>query len=521
MRGLPLPVLDYLQTFILETRSPAYLQVDFQGRLRGWGGVLRTYGIAGLRRGSPVTSHIDFLQGLLPLDDSPLCLPCVETTAGVFADIHLFAGERGAWVLLLDATVEEAQRRLLQQKVHEFRLWQEREGGFPGGASATPGTRHAAQLLPGPDGEWPAPALFAALDTVILERLRDGTLRLIGEPPPWFREFYPDAIPGQEGLLLGRMFLFLDNFLIDAEAFWSEQRPGHLRSGLWSETSPAGRECHLEACALCWRGRKVLLIAFPQLDYEERQRIIQQARENRLRYHHFDKEIQQRDILLHCIVHDLAGPLTAILAYFALLDFENLTPKAKSYVRLGIQQATRQQALIQQILDVFAVEMGTLEAYTLEYAQAPDVARCVKGVVDALLPAALLKEIQLRLSPGLDLGEEWRVVGEKSRLERVIFNLVENALRHGPAGSTVTVDGEVEDEAILICVEDEGHGVPLERVGSLFEKFSQGRGQVGKAGLGLYFCRIMVERWGGNIGYAPRPQGGSRFWFRLPRPRRV
>jgi hypothetical protein len=48
-------------------------------------------------------------------------------------------------------------------------------------------------------------------------------------------------------------------------------------------------------------------------------------------------------------------------------------------------------------------------------------------------------------------------------------------------------------------------------------KFSQGKDKSGKAGLGLYFCKITLERWGGSIGYLPRPEGGSRFWFRLPR----
>jgi signal transduction histidine kinase len=446
-------------------------------------------------------------------------LPCVETVSGIFADIHLFPADNRVWVLLLDATAEEAQRRLLQQKVHDFNLVQEREGG----GSVRSGGRQAIagrQSVPETPRSAPAYTLFAALDTVVLERLSDGAFRLIGAMPPWFRHFHPEVADGQEDLRPDRTFLFLENFLIDAELFWAEQRSGVLKSGIWSETDAAGDEYCLEASAVWWDQRRILLITFPKVDYEEKQRIIQRARENRLRYHDFDKEIQKRDILLHCIVHDLAGPLTAMLAYFALLDFEQLTPKAKGYVKLGIQQATRQQALIQQILDVFALEMETLEAYALDYAQAPDLARCIKGVVEALLPAATLKEIQLQWSPSIELEEDWKVIGEPSRLERVMFNLVENGLRHGPAGSTVSVDARVEEEAVLVYVEDEGNGVPPEQVSLLFEKFAQGRGQIGKAGLGLYFCRIMVERWGGSIGYTPRPGRGSRFWFRLPRPSR-
>ena len=52
----------------------------------------------------------------------------------------------------------------------------------------------------------------------------------------------------------------------------------------------------------------------------------------------------------------------------------------------------------------------------------------------------------------------------------------------------------------------------------LFQKFAQGKKGKGKIGLGLYFCRITVKHWGGEIGHEPREQGGTRFWFRLPRP---
>ena len=519
MHGFPSPVLDYLHAFTLETRSPAYLQTDSKGRLRGWGGKLSTYGISSLRKGVPLGTQAHFLEGLLPLEESPLCLPCIETASGVFADIHLFPAEQGTWVLLLDTTAEEAQRRLLQQKANDLSLLRERQTYL----SQQPPRRHTAdregQVTPLAGDESACIDLFAALQMVVLERLQDGSFQTLGAVPEWFRRFHPDATERQEGLRPDRTSLFLENFLIDAESFWREQQSGKLISGLWNEIDQGGNEYYLEASAVCWNQRKILLIAFPELEYQEKQRIIQIGRENRLRYHRFDKELQKRDILLHCIVHDLAGPLTAILGCFALLDFESLTLKAKGFVKLGLQQSSRQQALIQQILDVFSAEMRTLEAYTVDFARAPDVARCVKAVVEALLPAATLKNMHLRLAPNIEMGKDWKVVGEKSRLERVIFNLVENALRHGPSGSTVTVAVGAEGEDVLIIVDDEGRGVSPDSVGTLFEKFSQGGGHIGKAGLGLYFCRITVEHWGGSIGYTPRTEGGCRFWFRLPRPR--
>jgi hypothetical protein len=122
------------------------------------------------------------------------------------------------------------------------------------------------------------------------------------------------------------------------------------------------------------------------------------------------------------------------------------------------------------------------------------------------------------LDPHLDVSREWRVVGDETRLRRIYANLVENALRYSPRGSTVTVRVEAEGRDLRACVDDEGPGLPPgESAGRLFALFSQDTEGGGKAGLGLYFCRITVERWGGAIGCESRPQGGARFWFRVPR----
>ena len=141
MSGLPGPVLDFLQAQLQETRSPAYLVVDKGGRLRGWGGKLSTYGITHLQQGSVVAESVHILEGLLPLEDSPIYFPCVETASGIFADIHIFPGDERDWVLLLDATADEVQRRLLQQKAHDLSLLQEHQAKvFSHDADAAPWT---------------------------------------------------------------------------------------------------------------------------------------------------------------------------------------------------------------------------------------------------------------------------------------------------------------------------------------------------------------------------------------------
>lgn len=126
---------------------------------------------------------------------------------------------------------------------------------------------------------------FSALDMVVMERLDDGSFRLVGDVPDWFKRFYPGAVPGEKGLRPGNNFLFLNNFLFDAEEFWAAKRTGRLKSGPWLEVDPLGNENALEATAVCSEKRKILLVELGQYSYREKQSIIQKGRELRLDYH--------------------------------------------------------------------------------------------------------------------------------------------------------------------------------------------------------------------------------------------
>ena len=116
MPDLPAPVYAYVHTHLLATRAPAYLLAQRDGRLETWGGDLARYGLVGLQQGVEVESQIYMLTGLLSSENVPLRLPCIETPSGRFVDLHLFPTAAGMGVLFLEATGEELQRRLLQQR---------------------------------------------------------------------------------------------------------------------------------------------------------------------------------------------------------------------------------------------------------------------------------------------------------------------------------------------------------------------------------------------------------------------
>ena len=127
------------------------------------------------------------------------------------------------------------------------------------------------------------------------------------------------------------------------------------------------------------------------------------------------------------------------------------------------------------------------------------------------------KGVRIEFDAAVDVSGDWKVAGDESRLRRIFANLVENSLRVSPPNSTVTIGVIDEDQFVRAYVDDEGPGFPAGAAPPQFSLLGKGKEQGGKAGLGLYFCRITVEGWGGTIGCEQRPAGGARFWFRIPR----
>jgi signal transduction histidine kinase len=356
--------------------------------------------------------------------------------------------------------------------------------------------------------------LLSSLDIAVFERLGPGHFDVVGGRPQWLVELWPEC--AAEGPMApGDRFPFLDAFLYDAEEHWAHHDAGRIKSGPWIETDGAGRDVYLEATASVVGGRKLLLVEFPKIAYEEHVATVQTGRETSLERDRMAREIQKKEILLHCIVHDLKGPLSGIAGAVSLLASKETLPGQKDLLEVALRQSNRLDLLIQGILHAFSAEIESLQSFEFDPATAPDAVSCSAEAALAMAPAFKVAKVQLDLDTGE--AEAMSVVAEKVRLERVLQNLLGNALRYSPKRSTVRIVVAPEDEWITLAVEDEGPGVPDEQRERLFEKFSQGRTKSGSAGLGLYFCRITVERWGGSIGYEPRPEGGSRFWFRLRR----
>ena len=350
----------------------------------------------------------------------------------------------------------------------------------------------------------------------LFEFYGSGIFKRLAALPAWCDSLW--QVKGAKAAHLAEKSPFLENFLVEAEQLWNSGALGAAHSGNWIEEDFSGRQYPLEASAFRLARKRVLLIRNTSGTFAQQQQLFQTARDSLLSHERLIREIQKKEILLHCIIHDLSQPLTSMRGCFDLLIGKKLAPDLAKLAQTGQRESQRQERMIRGILEAFSGDLAPKRTDTQTDAVSADLISCARRAVEQFGPAFAERGIQLKLAPYLDSKRGWRAIGDPPRMDRIFGNLLENALRYSPTGSTVTVGVEESGESLVAFVDDAGPGLPKgAQPESLFALFSKGKDRPGKAGLGLYFCRMTVERWGGSISAENRADGGSRFSFRLPR----
>ena len=222
-----------------------------------------------------------------------------------------------------------------------------------------------------------------------------------------------------------------------------------------------------------------------------------------------------KDDLVSLIAHDLRNPLTGIKGNLDLL--QHLT-KAPEYGPL----TARVEKAIASTRELSAILDGLLEVRLLEDERMPlnvevtSIRDILKEAVLSLEGAAAAKSVTLELG-----ANEHAVVGLDRRLvRRALENLLSNAIRHTPAGSSIEVRAFEVENGFRFEVADRGEGVPDSLKQELFQKFGASSAESGDRrrgyGLGLYLVRLVAEAHGGSVSIADRQGGGTTFALTLP-----
>ncbi|MBL9126087.1 MAG: HAMP domain-containing histidine kinase, partial [Verrucomicrobiales bacterium] len=324
-------------------------------------------------------------------------------------------------------------------------------------------------------------AVLAAQHFLILRRTRPGVLVLVPPLPDWLEGWGPIGEGPGRGFPVADRFPYLESCLPEAEAYWNGETEHPPGFHLWSEPRPDGVDLHLHAAAMRTDAGGFLVIRRADSEFEARRQVLQLARERALDHERLLEETSAKEVLLHCIVHDLAGPLSGIQGCLEMLAAGKLEPSDAEFVRMGLLQAGRQQRLIRNILDVFAHGDYPGRSRGSELADPLDPLACVEQVTEGLRPAFLAKKVRLELRVPAEMDGSIRVVAETSRLERVLHNLLENALRYAPVDSAVIVRADDDGDRWGLTVADEGPGVAPEVRPRLFRRFVAGGKAPGKS----------------------------------------
>ncbi|CAH1075328.1 GAF domain-containing sensor histidine kinase [Candidatus Nitrotoga sp. 1052] len=214
------------------------------------------------------------------------------------------------------------------------------------------------------------------------------------------------------------------------------------------------------------------------------------------------------------LAHELQSPLNSILGFAQLLQMDklSLTPSQLFNINQIIQAGWHQSKLIEEHLSREAIESGRLPVR-----------------VESLCLFSILRECQAMMKPQAQIKNIYvsfnqsenpiYIYADRTRLKQIFINLISNAIKYNQPGGTVSIECISNLEWVLINIKDTGSGIPLEKLGQLFQAYNrlgQESGAEEGTGLGLVVTKKLVEMMGGTIGVESTVGVGTIFWIKLP-----
>ena len=223
-----------------------------------------------------------------------------------------------------------------------------------------------------------------------------------------------------------------------------------------------------------------------------------------------DRERAERDRadLVSTVAHELRSPLTSVKGFTATLlnKWDRFNDEQRRLMLQTVNaDADRVTRLISELLDVSRIDAGRLELHKQVVDVAVAARRAIDGRVGAGDPAERFELVAASVLP-----EVWL---DPDKLDQVLSNLLDNAVRHG--GGRVTVTVEPLDGGVTVSVADEGEGVAADIRNLVFRRFWRA-GRRGGTGLGLYIVKGLVDAHGGHVAVSEAPGGGALFRVSFP-----
>ena len=238
-------------------------------------------------------------------------------------------------------------------------------------------------------------------------------------------------------------------------------------------------------------------------------------RERSLRAAAVAKEAEQRknDLIVY-LAHDLKTPLTSVIGYLTLLrDEEEISPRLREKdTGIALDKALRLEDLVNEFFDITRFNLTTL---TLE-PERTNLSRMLEQMVSEFSPVLQEKELSWETA----ISQDVEISCDRDKLQRVLDNLIRNAVSYSAPGTAILVAMEPEGNEVVLRLQNHGRTIPPEKLCHIFEQFyrvdSSRASATGGAGLGLAIAKEIVELHGGSIT-AESEQESILFTVRLPK----
>ncbi len=215
------------------------------------------------------------------------------------------------------------------------------------------------------------------------------------------------------------------------------------------------------------------------------------------------------------VAHDLRNPLGIILNFIEFLEDEkdNFTQEQFEFICHIKTLSSFMLNLVSELLDISAIESGSIKLALESF----NLVTLISQIIHLNKPFADKKSMKIVFRPEM---ESIQLLLDKTKIEQVVTNLLTNAIKYSPEGTTITIEIKKSNTEILISVKDEGQGIVEDELKLFFKPFqrtsSKSTGGEKSTGLGLFIVKKIVEAHKGKIWAKSEPGKGSIFYFTLP-----
>ncbi len=444
-----------------------------------------------------------FLEGTIPDVGQITYLPNIEISRDFYANTYIYTeSDERLWVVLVDNTEEINELREVVQTMNEAM--------FKNNVTSFEKNNREVEI-----------ALLNSMDYAVFLRKR-GSKELfirLGKSPHWLQRLTEERRIDWGGVDLADLFPYIEVFFVEAQHTWHSDRFLKTASNVWTEFDASGEEYFLQAFAVNLNDHDYILISPTDISIEERQSLIQKAREKSLDYERLEKAeaalkklIGFKDQFISMVSHDLRAPL-GMLAVYA----NRLTQKGAFKSALDDKQFRSLQSISNELNRLTSYVNKLYHWSTLEFGKF-ELYR--KDVQLTLLVENSLKVFEQSierkgLKVGVEIPESLSVNIDESLFEQVLNNLIGNAVKFTGNGNCIYITADNENDSPVMRIKDEGVGMSESVRDSVFKEVvtehTLGTDGESGSGLGLKICKQIIDLHEFEVDFASNAGEGTEF----------